>query len=326
MPDAEMRMGEPFITRTSHAVVDSASSSFMPLDGWRSPAQPTPRRSWSASRTSGKMLVPLLGLLAVLAMAVAGVAIYLQMQEHDRRVAKEQQLRVALSENDDLKARLDETQQAKTKADTELTGLRKEYAAAQEKLVQAVASQETLSHSVEDRQKEVERLTKELDRVQTEHKETTTKLSELQSERESMKRQLTELEQAKGELESKVVELSQQPTVELDKVLVTGETKLSAGVKPAMTATAAPAVSAASGARSIPNGQVMVVNREYDFIVMNLGKSHGLSIGQEFQIVRGAEVLGKVKVEKVYDELSAAAILPESRKDSIREGDTVRAL
>jgi hypothetical protein len=37
-------------------------------------------------------------------------------------------------------------------------------------------------------------------------------------------------------------------------------------------------------------------------------------------------VLGRVKVEKIYDELSAAAILPDSRKDTIREGDAVRAL
>ena len=77
---------------------------------------------------------------------------------------------------------------------------------------------------------------------------------------------------------------------------------------------------------TVDSGQVVVVNREYDFIVMNLGKNHGLSVGQEFKVVRGNEVLGRVKVEKVYDELAAAAILPESQKDNIREGDGVKAL
>ena len=85
-------------------------------------------------------------------------------------------------------------------------------------------------------------------------------------------------------------------------------------------------ISAPAAQAPSTSGQVVVVNREYDFIVMNLGKNHGLSIGQEFQIVRGDSVLGKVKVEKVYDELSAAAILPESQKDNIKEGDTVKAL
>lgn len=81
-----------------------------------------------------------------------------------------------------------------------------------------------------------------------------------------------------------------------------------------------------AGASSASDGQVVVVNREYDFIVMNLGKNQGLIVGQEFQVMRNREVLGRVKVEKVYDELSAAAILPNSKKDSIREGDSVRAL
>ncbi len=113
-------------------------------------------------------------------------------------------------------------------------------------------------------------------------------------------------------LETKVLELSGQPTVELDKVVV------SSGESPA----AAKAVTPASGRE----GQVIVVNREYDFIVMNLGKNNGLEIGQQFQIVRGEEVLGWVKVEKVYDELAAAAILPQSKKEQIREGDVVKAL
>ncbi len=77
---------------------------------------------------------------------------------------------------------------------------------------------------------------------------------------------------------------------------------------------------------SIQDGQVVVINREYDFIVMNLGKNDGLSIGQEFKIVRDNEVIGRVRVEKVYDELSAAALLPNSQKNSIREGDLVTSL
>jgi hypothetical protein len=135
-----------------------------------------------------------------------------------------------------------------------------------------------------------------------------------------VRRQLADLERAKQQLETKVMELSQQPpqpTVELEKVLVTNAPPTTPGggvVWP---------VSASAG---LGDGQVIVVNREYDFIVMNLGKNHGLSIGQEFQIVRGSEVLGRVKVEKVYDELSAAAILPESKKSTIKEGDTVRPL
>ena len=52
----------------------------------------------------------------------------------------------------------------------------------------------------------------------------------------------------------------------------------------------------------------------------------GLSIGQKFQVVRGADILGTVKVEKVYDDLSAAAVLSDTGISYIREGDSVLAL
>ena len=139
---------------------------------------------------------------------------------------------------------------------------------------------------------------------------------QLQSER----KRLADLERAKADLESKVMELSGQPMVELDKVLVKGD---QGGAGAGASGLALPVPTSA-----VPSmdGQVVVINREFDFIVMNLGRNHGLSVGQEFQVVRGTEILGRVKVEKVYDELSAAALLPESKKSAIREGDAVRPL
>jgi len=267
---------------------------------------------------NGKMLVPMLGVLAALSMAVAVAAIWLQMQEREKRQAKERELVLVLAERDDLRAQLEETHQAKSRVEDELSRVRKELETSLEDLAKATAAQEALSRSVEDRQKEIARLAKDMVQLQSERKELAAQLADLKTEREAIQQRLTDAEAAKTELESKVMELSNQPTVELDKVLVTGPDQA-----PLPRGTAMPVAAVSSMAVS---GQIVVVNREYDFIVMNLGKNHGLSIGQEFQVVRGNEVLGRVKVEKVYDELAAAAILPESQKDSIREGDSVKAL
>ena len=133
-----------------------------------------------------------------------------------------------------------------------------------------------------------------------------------------MHAQVTQAERAKEELEAKVLELAAHPTVELDKVVVTNSPEASSTVSLPSSMGYAPTAA--------PQGQIIVVNREYDFIVMNLGKSQGLEIGQEFAVVRGQQVLGRVKIEKIYDELSAAAIMPESNKDAIREGDLVRPI
>ena len=262
-------------------------------------------------RRTGRMLVPLMGVLAVLAMGVAGFAIVLQMQEREKRQTMERELTLARAENDDLKGRLDEAQQAQSTMEQQLGQAKGDLLQSRDELAKALKAQDTLQHSIEDREKEIARLTRSLEQAQADSEQAQAKL---QTERDAIKHQLAELERAKGDLESKLTELSSgQPTVELDRVLVTNEPSTS--ILP-VTAT-----------RQVAStGQIVVVNREYDFIVMNLGRNHGLSIGQEFQIVRGGDVLGHVKVEKVYDELSAAAILPDSKKDAIREGDTVKTL
>jgi len=262
----------------------------------------------------------MLALLAVLSMAGAGAAFWLQSQERDKRHAAERELRLTIAERESLKQDLDELEQAKARIEEELGRVRTELVDAQDQLSEALASKEALTRAVDDRQKEIDRVAKELAQSRNEHTQLSTQVTALIEEREELQRQLAELEQAKADLESKVPELSEQPTVELEKVVVSSPPPF---VEPSNGVTARPvsAVSASPGA-----GQVIVVNREYDFIVMNLGRKQGLSVGQEFHVVRGNEVLGRVKVEKVYDELSAAAILPESQKENIREGDAVRAL
>ena len=57
------------------------------------------REAWMrerAGRRGATMLAPLLGVLAVLAVAVAAFAIVLRMQEHERLVGKERELALAM--------------------------------------------------------------------------------------------------------------------------------------------------------------------------------------------------------------------------------------
>lgn len=265
----------------------------------------------------GKILMPLLGLLAVLGMVVAAVAVVLQIKERDLRVATEQELALAWAEKDDLTQQLAETRTAKIRTEDELARVRTDLEDSRGELALAVTAQRDLTQSVEDREQEIARLTSDLDGARDQTTELSNQLAELQEERSTLQRQLSSLESTRDELESQVLELAAQPTVELGKVVVSG-------------AAGQPVVEVQDTTRSVAvagtDGQVMVVNLEYEFIVMNLGKSHGLSVGQEFHIVRGADVLGRVKVEKVYEDLSAAAILPGANAAQIQKGDAVRAL
>ncbi len=270
------------------------------------------------SRQAGKGLMPLVGVLAALAMGVAAVAIVLQMQERDKRLARERELQVALKDNTELKSQVEELTQAKTQAQDELGRVRTDLARSEEKLQEALGTQESLAKSMEERDRQIGEMKKTIEEAQAASQKATEQAAKLETDRQAMQLQLADLERIKQDLESRVGDLA-KPSVELEKVLVTGEATPGSGAAPAISPTV-------SSAKKLPDGQVVVINREYDFIVMNLGRNHGLSVGQEFQIVRDNQVLGRVKVEKVYDELSAAAILPESQKNNIREGDVVKSL
>ena len=290
--------------------------------------RPVSRQRDLSPRTpqAGKMLVPLLITLTILALGVMAVAIFLQMQEREKREAKQRELRMALIENSDLKTRVDELQQVKSRLEEDLGRAKKDLAESQGKLTKSLEAQEALSKSVEDREREIVRVTKDLEQVRNDSRQLSTQISELTAQRDTVKQQLADLQRAKDELDTKLSNLAKQPTVELEKVMVTNEPMATQPPLGAPAASAVVPVTTTASTSAASEGQIVVVNRDYDFIVMNMGKNQGLSIGQEFQIVRSGQVLGKVKVEKVYDELSAAAILPDSQKDNIREGDSVRAL
>ena len=291
---------------------------------------------------AGKAVVVLLGIVAALGVGVAGVAISFQMRERDLRVARENELRLVKGEKDELEEQLSEVRQAKSRIERELADAKDDLEAAARQLADERQEKEQLAKTAEDRQQQIDRMLQDLEQARGDQRILTDQLGRLRDEHTALQRQMTSLNQAKTQLEQKVVELSKHPTVELDKVVVhppaaSGPT-VSAGAfdSAASPRTQADADTASSDAASSPpspsvgasplQGQIIVVNREYDFIVVNLGSNQGLALGQEFQVVRGDQVLGRVKVEKVYEELSAAAILPNSNKDAIREGDAVKAI
>jgi len=258
----------------------------------------------------GRTTTTVLAAFAIFAIGMAGVAIVFQMRERDLRLAKERELLLVKAENEDLEEQLRQIRQAKEQVEMELVLVKEQLTQMTHQLTEERQAKETLAKSVDERQQELDRLNKDLGQARSERGTLTEQLTKLQSEQETLQARLAKAEQAKAELETKVLEMSEHPSVELEKVVVT-------------SASPSEAFSSQLPARQ---GQVIVVNREYDFIVMNLGKRQGLALGQEFQIIRGQEVLGRVKVEKIYDELSAAAILQGSNEDAIREGDLVKAL
>ena len=73
----------------------------------------------------------------------------------------------------------------------------------------------------------------------------------------------------------------------------------------------------------LTSGQIVSVNRDYGFIVTNLGSSRGIKSGSILQIYRLNQPLGIAQVEKVKDNLSAASVVSEDLISCLEDSDPV---
>ena len=70
--------------------------------------------------------------------------------------------------------------------------------------------------------------------------------------------------------------------------------------------------------------QVLSVNRQFNFVVVNLGLRDHVKIGDALRVEQKGKLIGRIQVEKLYENFSACAILEEAKPSQIHEGDLVR--
>jgi len=70
-------------------------------------------------------------------------------------------------------------------------------------------------------------------------------------------------------------------------------------------------------------GEILTINREFDFIVVNLGNRDGMEEGMLIDIYRGETLLGQAVIETARENISAAAITDKEKLSHMRPGDIV---
>lgn len=219
----------------------------------------------------------------------------------------------------------------------DLEGLKSKYGIIESKFNESKKRLLSLESSLKLRGEQVEALTKELEQEKTGKQEALAQTEQLKTDLEQQKTsrsdleikltsaedqtkrlqgQLAELETKRGELEAKIKELEEKTKyVELGKIVVSPEnenTELSTEVT----------VKEEKPLLSNLEGKVLVINKEYDFVVINLGGKDGINTGDALSVFRDEKYIGDIKVEKVHDSMSSAGFSAELR-DKINEGDKV---
>lgn len=73
-------------------------------------------------------------------------------------------------------------------------------------------------------------------------------------------------------------------------------------------------------------GKVIMVNKEYAFVVINLGNKDNLQLQEVLSVYRNDEFIGKVQIEKIEENMAAAAVLPQWKDIEFMENDEVKKI
>ncbi len=181
---------------------------------------------------------------------------------------------------------LTQTIEEKKKVENKLVETAKAKEAVEVELVSEKGKSLTLKKELEDKEQQI-RAT--LDRLEQEI-----------AGRKKAEAQLIIALKGKDILEAKLNNLKEAHTIELEKIVI----------KPG----------------SVTTGKVIMVNKEYAFVVVNLGIQHNINVGDILSVYRNDEFIGKVQIEKAEEKISAAAILPNWQNAEFRQDDLVKII
>lgn len=275
------------------------------------------------TRRASMSVVLLVVLVSALAL-LSGATFYLLQQERTRSFSLDEQLRQV---NQKYTLTQTKMREAERMVDTLETGLKE----AREQATKLNGQLETATKAKAEALAKVETLQSELDQQQGIQDTLQKKLDESRVALDKTQAQLKILETRKSELEQKLrkFEPVDEAALESDVDLGVIEVGTPADEPAAESAPLAeepqapqPALSEAQSAGG-SEGAVMVVNKDYNFAVINLGSEDGIQEGSEFSVFQDQSYIGDLKVEQLHDSMSAAGFLSPAISARIREGDIV---
>lgn len=259
----------------------------------------------------------ILVVLILLSLFLAGGVFYLLQKEKAKSLS--------------LQAELEDAKITQKITETKLTESRRMISQLEIKLREAQNQIDTLTQDLEQEKtarqqasNEIEQLKTELEQQKKSRSDTENKLILAQEDMKKIQAQLKTLDSKKTALEAKIKDLetqlqqAQTKNVELGTIVVAPETPMTdsataeAVVMPSQEKPTAPA-----------EGKILVVNKDYNFAVINLGNKDEVRVGDIFGVYHNNQYVGDIKIDKVHDSMSAAGFTSMDIKDKINEGDKV---
>lgn len=251
-------------------------------------------------------------LLVVVSIASAVVAVFTfvgKEREYMKRLLLEDKLAATLKDKRRLEKEISSSKKEKE-------GLEAQIEDAERKLKELASEVETGKEKTKStlldlaaKEDEIKELLEDIENEKKEKLVISKKLEDLEFDYTKAKSDISRFKKEKKELEKRLSDLKER-SVDLDRIVV------NPALKPAPEKVAAPV-------KDLLRGRVLVVNKEYTFIVTDLGKEEEVQKGMVFEIRNDKERLGKAEVDKVYDTMSSATVLPGSNINMMKKGDLI---
>ena len=270
---------------------------------------------------SSKIRTLLLFVMIILSLGLAGGVYMLLQKEHAKNIELQTQLEDVTAKQRVAETRLEESkkiisdmetklQDAQGKIDGLNADLQKEKNAKQE----AIAQIDELKSEIDNQKQLRADIERKFIQAQDDLKRTQVQIKELGIQKSDLEARVRDAQAKAKELETKA-----SSPVELGTVVVNPETAQPAAEAPEQNigSMLEPQDASSQGLE----GKVLVINKDYNFAVVNLGSRDGINLGSIFSVYHGDQYLGDLKVEKVHDSMAAAGFLSTDVKEKISEGD-----
>ena len=230
--------------------------------------------------------------IIVLLLIISTIFYGLKEKEKELRIYTQEQLAKTVEEKKIVQEQLAKTVEEKKIAADKLTETIKAKEIVQEELATEKEKMLALEKEVEENKRQIILTLEKLEK-------------EIATRRKTEARLVIAMKEKKA-LEAKVREFTKTPKIfELEKIVIKP-----IPVKPT------PALA----------GKVLAVNKEYDFVIIDLGKANNLNLGDILSVYRSDKFIGRIQVEKAKEDISAAAILPDWQGREFKEDDEVMVL
>ena len=268
-----------------------------------------------------KIGVGLLILVSIFFLCLSIALFFTKESEREKKVALEAELDKVLEAKDELRESLDELRIVNKDLEAKLASSRQEIKALAQDHTKEKQARELLMADLEKEKKEVKDLVDEIMGSKEEKVGLVQKLAQAETDYQALREQLNVIVQAKETLEQKVRGIISQKGVELEKIVVAPDSAVA--TYPETEIYGEDLSMFVDEEDTGVDGEVLIVNKKFNFVVVNLGKTDGLRIGDYLEVYRQGKMVAEAQVEKLYARMSAATLLPEYERAGIKTGDEV---